>query len=239
MVISYHRASEQSGLPAFAGVFLADDDIDLNKVLTYSEPPAHNVWEPTSDRFKSHYSDIGPKVIKAIRTRIRQHAKAFQESLEPARPKNTSASRTLGKILGKFLKSPGKAVIAPTSKHKRNVMIHVSPSRIVEAGLEYDVSRIELSLQPDSSHEELNCRISLVNELLGDDSLNVLERRGISLIGANGKVIEENVEPSAEVMLKRGKAATFTARAPVGARDVTRIKVFVDELPTQVTEKAA
>ncbi|MGE0294819.1 MAG: hypothetical protein AB7P97_20910 [Hyphomonadaceae bacterium] len=239
MVISYQRASEQHGLPPFAGVFLADDDVTLNKVLTYSEPAAHNLWDWTSERFKKHHPLIGPKVIKSIHARIRQGAKAFQEGLEPPRPKNASSSKTLGKLLGKFLKAPGKTPAAPVPKFKRNVTIHVSPSRVVEGGVEYDVSKIELNLQTDSPKTSLNCRLSLINELLGDDSLNVLEKRDVALLGANGKVLDAGEEPSATITVEKGKPLSFSARAPVGTRDVTRIKVMVDELNDEVTEEAA
>lgn len=230
MVISYYKASDQGALAPIAGVFVADEDSTLDKILTYSEPPQHNSWDDKSDRFKSHFTIVGPRVVKSILSRIKNAARRYQDSLEPPKPKDASASKALGKILGRFFRAPGPKPPPPPPGEKRLVEMHLDAERTLQGKVLMDVSKIRLAIKRDAEVDTMTCKVTVANDLLGDDTLALLDRQDLQLFDSTGKKIAEGKDVSVVLELTADKFTTLTARAPITGRAVTRTRVMVEEL---------
>jgi hypothetical protein len=230
MVISYFKASEQGALAPIAGVFVADEDPVLDKILTYSEPPQHNVWDEKSDRFKAHFKSEGPKVVAGILRRIKTAVRAYQDALEPPRPKDVTASKILGKVLGRFLRAPGARPPAPPPGEKRVVETRLDVERVFEGGKIFDISKVRLGIREDAVLQRLACNVTISAELLGDDNLASLESQSVEVFDAAGKRAGAGIDFALPIVLEAGSYSTVTARTEIVGRSVTRMRVVVEEL---------
>lgn len=230
MVISYYKASDQGAMAPIAGVFVADEDPTLDKILTYSEPAQHNAWDERSDRFKAHFKLEGPKVVAGILRRIRNAVRAFQDTLDPPRPKDVTASKILGKILGRFLKAPGTRPPPPPPGDKRTIETSLEVERIFEGTKVFDVSKVRLNIREDAAPTRLSCSVKIVAELLGDDNLASLGPQPVEVFDADGKRAGGGLDFALPVTLKAGATTTITARSEVPGRSVTRTRVLVEEV---------
>jgi hypothetical protein len=104
MVVQYYR-NWTPGSPATVGVYLADDDVD--DILKLSEPPTHDLWDPTSARLRDA-DGLKGDVVDTILRRIGTELKKFQKQASPPSPPKTRRLAIVERALASYL-SPSRA----------------------------------------------------------------------------------------------------------------------------------
>lgn len=97
MVVEYYSPFRKL-TSDFAAVFIADDAAD--RILKLAEPPAHDEWNPASDRLKKISN--ANATVKTLLWRLRQQVRKFANSLTPPPPPRDGRFRSLERELGRL-----------------------------------------------------------------------------------------------------------------------------------------
>jgi hypothetical protein len=226
MVVNYRAVGSDAFEPC-VGVFHADDEID--KVLTYSEPPSHDRWDNNADRLRNQFGTDGADAVSAIEKRIETTFKDFQRQQEPPPPPGGLLPKELSSLLGKFFGGKGTAPPRPEDGSKRPVAISLKESRISEDKVTFDKAAIEVTLPPDSNLESVRCRVSAHHEVLGDASHRLIGRSVVRLRNTKHRVLAKGRPASHVVVIKRGQTVRLSAFAKTDPSYFTRMRVTVEE----------
>jgi hypothetical protein len=226
LVVNYRPVGSDAFEPC-VGVFQADDEID--KVLTYSEPPSHDRWDNNADRLRNNFGADGADAVSAIEKRIESTFKDFQREQEPPPPPGGVLPKELSSLLGKFFGGRGTAPPRPEDGAKRPVAISLKESRVKEDEATFDKAAIEVTLPSDSELASVRCRVSAHHEVLGDASHRLIGRSLVRLRNTKNRVLAKGRPASHVVVIKRGETVRLSAFAKTQASYFTRMRVTVEE----------
>ena len=226
MVVNYRQVGSDAFEPC-VGVFQADEQID--KVLTYAEPPSHDRWDNNADRLRTNFGADGADAVSAIEKRIESTFKDFQREQEPPPPPGGILPKELSSLLSRFFGGKGPVPPPPPEGAKRPVTISLRESRIVKGNSTYDRAAIEVSLPEDSALDSVRCRVSAHHEVLGDASHRLIGRTSVRLADSRNRVIAKG-RPAAHIFtIRRGQAVRMSALAKTDPSYFTRMRVTVEE----------
>lgn len=98
MVVSYEPIQTDGKA---VGTFLADENEEINKILTLAEPPAHDRWDERSSRI---HLDSDREIVHYILARIKENFKIFMRDLAPPTPQGEQRPKLLERLLGSLFK---------------------------------------------------------------------------------------------------------------------------------------
>jgi len=226
MVVNYRAVGSDAFEPC-VGVFQADDQID--KVLTYAEPPSHDRWDSNADRLRNNFGADGAEAVASIEKRIEVAFKDFQREQEPPPPPGGVLPKELSSLLSKFFGGKGPVPPPPPEGASRPVAISLRESRIAKGDDTYDKAAIEVALPDSSTLEAVRCRVSAHHEVLGDASHRLIGRTLVRLTNSKNRVIAKGRPASHLFVIKRGQAVRVTAMAKTDSSYFTRMRVTVEE----------
>lgn len=226
MVVNYHPCGMESHEPC-VGVFSAHSDVE--KMLTYSEPPMHDRWDHTSDRLRQRFPEDGERVVRLVMQRVEKQFRDFQRRQEPPLPPGGLKPRDLTKLLGRFLDVPGKTPDPPPPAPLRPISISVSERRVAVSGDVWDEAVITLDMRPDHNEETLECWVTVAHEVLGDSSLRLVGRSECILQSSSGDILNTGMPATVKVRLDRGVSHKLVAKALSDDVSVTRMRVAVEQ----------
>jgi hypothetical protein len=227
MVVNYHPSGSDSYEPC-VGVFNGHTDIE--KVLTYSEPQMHDHWDENADRLQTKFSDEGVKLVRSVMSRVINSFKDFQRLQEPPIPPGGLQPKELGKLLGRFLNTPGTTPPPPPIPIVRPISIHVQEDRIKEDDVIWDTAKIGLELRDDFEGDELEFVLSMQHEVLGDASHRIVGRTEGVLLDGNGDIMAKGSPAAVSILLNKGEKTSVWAKVVSDEDSLTRIRVAVEEV---------
>lgn len=226
MVVSYIPAGSDSYEPA-VGVVRADPDIE--KILTYSEPQMHDVWDPNSDRLMQHFPLDGPSIVTSTLNSARNYFSRFQKMQEPPVPPGGLEPRTLSQLMGRIMRPAGSRPPRQSERPERPVTIAVSEDRVYRNGMHFDEA--EITIRPragDADQEEIRCNLIVTHETLGDTTLRIIERGECELFDGQGATLTIGETATLELTLTDGGAFKVFARAKTGELTMSQFRVAVE-----------
>ena len=226
MVVNYLPAGSDSYEPAVA-VLRADADIE--KILTYSEPQMHDIWDPNSDRLQGQFPVDGPRIVASTLNSAKAYFGRFQKMQEPPVPPGGLEPKALSGLLGKLLKPRSSAPNRGEKAPERPISISVREDRLSADGGHIDQAEILISCREGREEQEpLLCRLIVSHETLGDTTHRVVARGACELYNLSGEPLA-NGDP-AEIDLEMGEGSTFrvVARAKVGELALSQFRVAVE-----------
>ena len=227
MVVTYRPAGSDSFVECIA-VFHSHQDVE--KILTYSEPQMHNEWDANADRLKMKFGDEGVDLVRRVIGRIDNRFRDFQRLQEPPVPPGGLHARELSKLLGRILDVKGVNPDQPEPSEPRPISIHVHEDRVQGDNQSVqDQAEIMIELKEDFEEDELECRVNVYHEVLGDSSHRLVTRSSCEL-RQNGETIAQGVPATATVTLTKDVPVTLQATATSDSIFLTRMKISVEEI---------
>jgi hypothetical protein len=222
MVINYEGETAEDLETIPAGVFIADDEIDL--LLRGSEPATHNKWDSAeTDRIHDAAKHLGldedhaVDIVMSVNKRISN--KIIDARKEPPPPSKDARLGLLEKFLSDLLNVGGKPA-RPDTEPRPFSIDTVSSKKITADGKRLDTATITLALKRDYSGPPLQFRVEVEGK--------VLEGPGTSsghpvttTLNFNGKTVSGRL-PSVVCKLDKKYPATITAQAVCSKKEVIR-----------------
>ncbi len=173
MVVQYHRATFLTpSQPMAVGVFKADSSMET--VLTASEPPAHDRWDPSTTRTDRPLEDSDRTRIKKIFEKVgatsREFVRRHQEPPKEAPPR----CHQLEKLLGAFFATKPTGKEPPPRRKKDPFRIHYSEpvQRVLVNGTAALDATVTVSVSEEAFEggvEIMVCRLTAWVDLLQDE----------------------------------------------------------------------
>jgi hypothetical protein len=121
MVVSYQKF--RIG-PAFVhGVFLANFDDEIERLLNKSEPKAHDKWLENADESNPELKEKIRLLVRRIAGEIRNQVRQYSHDLTPEDDGQPVRFRELDRLLGSLISDDGTKP-PPVSSEKRDFSIH-------------------------------------------------------------------------------------------------------------------
>ena len=121
MVVSYQKF--RIG-PAFVhGVFLANSDDEIERLLNKSEPKAHDKWLENADESNPELKEKIRLLVRRIVSEIRNQVRQYSHDLTPEDDGQPVRFRELDRLLGSLISDDGTKP-PPVSSEKRDFSIH-------------------------------------------------------------------------------------------------------------------
>lgn len=231
MVVQYNEVGND-GLEPCVGLFHAHEDVD--KLLTYSEPPSHHEWDLHAQRLKQRFDDEGVELVRAIHDRVGKSFREFQRMQAPAVPEGGPLPRELSRVLGQFLNVPGgvpgggPSMLRPTP---RPVFISVQEDRTQQGDNVCDTATVTLAIDESvaDAPERLECTLSVQHEILGDASHRLVGRSSATIVNARGKQVASGSPATLCLKLKKGHTERLMVSATARTDHFTRYRVTVEQ----------
>ncbi|MDE0307408.1 MAG: hypothetical protein OXI87_21385 [Albidovulum sp.] len=229
MVVNYISVGSESYEPA-VGVVRADPDIE--KILTYSEPQMHDIWDPNSDRLQQHFPVDGPKVVSSTLNSTRNYFARFQKLQEPPVPTGGLEPRTLSRLLGRVMRTGSAKPLRPPEKRERPVTIGVREDRVYRDGAHFDEAEITLRAKSvPESFGPVRCCLIVAHETLGDPRFRVIERGECELLDENGTSVAKGDFARLMLELDHANNRKVLARAKTDEFTMSQFRVAVEARP--------
>ena len=168
MIIEYRSVAFPYGDP-LNSVFVADNELD--NTLMLSEPPAHNQWDPNSDRL----DDAGRKIVKTLLDRLRTNVRNFQRQLTQSVTAADVRVRELERQLGRVLKAVEKPAPPPPPPPGADpIEVHLSEERSQNRlGEAFVTGEIKVKLRQDAEQSNDTAKLRVKLDVLANDNQSV------------------------------------------------------------------
>ena len=117
MVVAYQGFGNSSLNTSIRGVYIASDDAD--PYLRKSEPSAHNNWESSIDESYGPDWKTTAKVVKSIKSKIREEVQRYQAELRRQPKAESSALSWANSLFAAVFAEPAKAGTKSPGKRKK------------------------------------------------------------------------------------------------------------------------
>ena len=146
-VIDYKERFFMEEATEAVAVFVVTANSDLKRMVTFSEPPAHDRLFESHSRLIEIYSTSGSDFIRLMLGQIQEKCRDFQTSLaQVSRPKNSDALAFLDDMLGSLIKPRKPGTPTPPPPSTRIQTIQKSAKTSVIDGITYSELTLELGL---------------------------------------------------------------------------------------------
>ena len=216
MVVGYkHQGGSGGG--DYAGVFVSHPDVE--QVLHLSEPPAHDEWNPDSQRITDSYSlqeaTRKSELVKSILARIKTYARKFQRDLaQPPEPTAIAGSLKPEQLLAQMMSAriPSRSsgphgdpdhFALEIVESRDNEVTRSRVTATVKAKLRddapQDTQEATLSIYPiitldDDRRREKSERLELVHATLDNDLVSIEQGHSVALTLSKSSTTEVTVE---------------------------------------------
>ena len=212
LVIKYEGNYAKEGCPEAIGVF--DVATDNAKAFAYSEPPAHDEWNPNNDRLLTSMGEKYSTLIKTTLNTIRHTFRDFQIRLEERpRPKIAEDISFLDEILGPiFRRRPRKRI--PPAPQTRAISIRKTSRSERRGSLVRQLLDISVGLAAAAPVDQRECQVAVDLQPLVDS--HGVARGTVPRIvyRANGDVVADAKSRSFRLTLTQSRVE-LTAEALV------------------------
>jgi hypothetical protein len=227
MVVNYEGETSEDLESALAGVFVADDEIDL--LLRGAEPATHNKWDSSeTDRIYDAAKHLGleedhaVEIVVSVNKRINN--KIIDARKEPPPPSKNARLGLLEQYLSDLLNIGGN-VIRPNTD-PRPFSIKIVPSNEIRAdGKRLDTASITIALNRDYSGPPLQCRVEVEGKVL-EGPRTSSGHAVTTTLSTKGKTVSGE-KPSFECKLDKKDSVKLDAKALCSKKEVVRFGVKV------------
>ena len=212
LVVRYERDYAKEGYPGAIGVFNVSKDNE--KAFAYSEPPAHDEWNPNNDRLLTGMGEEYSKLIRTTLNTIKSAFRDFQIGLqERPQPKPAEDIGFLDDILGPMFRR-GPRTRTPPVPHTRAITIRKVARSERRGLLVRQLLDISVALTAAAEVEERDCLVAIDLQPLVD--LNGIARGTVPRIvrREDGGVVADTDLPAFRLTLTRVRVE-LTAEALV------------------------
>ena len=212
LVVKYEHDYAKEGCPGASGVF--DVAEDNEKAFTYSEPPAHDDWNPNNDRLLTSMGEEYSKLIRTTLNTIKNTFRDFQIRLEERpKPKLAEDISFLDDILGPMFRR-GPRTRTPPVPRTRAIMIRKMARSERRGSLVRQVLDISVGLAAAAEVERRDCLVAVDLQPLVDSHGVARGTLPRTVYRANGEVAASSDSSSFRLTLTRGRTE-LTAEALV------------------------
>ena len=212
LVIKYEREYAKEGCPEAIGVF--DVATDNEKAFTYSEPPAHDEWNPNDDRLLTGMGEDYSRLIKTTLNTIRNSFRDFQIRLEERpKPKIAEDISFLDELLGPmFRRRPRRR--NPPVPQTRAITIHKTSRSERRGSVVRQLLDISIGLSSVAAVDERECQVAVDLQPLVDSHGVARGTVPRTVYGENGEVVADAKSRSFRLTLTQARLK-LTAEALV------------------------
>ncbi|MCY4373710.1 MAG: hypothetical protein OXC31_08005 [Spirochaetaceae bacterium] len=212
LVIKYEREYAKEGCPEAIGVF--DVATDNESAFTYSEPPAHDEWNPNDDRLLTSMGAEYSRLIKTTLNTIRNSFRDYQIRLEERpKPKIAEDISFLDEILGPmFRRRPRRR--NPPIPQARAITIHKTSRSEPRGSVVRQLLDISIGLAPAAAVDERECQVAVELQPLVDSHGVARGTVPRTVYGENGDVVADAKSRSFRLTLTQSRLK-LTAEALV------------------------
>jgi hypothetical protein len=158
-VVKYERDYAKEGCPDAIGVFHVAEDNE--RAFTYSEPPAHDEWNPNNDRLLTSMGEEYSKLIRTTLNTMRNAFRDFQTRLEERpQPKPAEDITFLDDILGPMFRR-GPRTRTPPLPQTRAITIHKTARSEHHGSLVRQLLDISVGLTDATDVDERKCLVAV------------------------------------------------------------------------------
>ena len=175
MVVKYLDTGGGGPFP-YVGTFVSHADAE--DALHLSEPPAHNDWDPDSERIIKAYSDdpdakeLAIRMVKGTLSRVRRRSHDFRQTLIPPPKTNPGGSRDLARMLSGMMSSRAFGRRSPPSPRTQDPFeIRIAEFRNNTNSQSTITSKVRLKLKSAAGFDSANVVVSVTPSLVIDDNL--------------------------------------------------------------------
>lgn len=226
MVVNYTDPRGSSRVD-FAGVFVSHPDVE--QALHLSEPPAHNLWDPDSQRLRDAFvNDVevgenAKQVVRSVLSQVRRRARLFRDSLDqPPPPPQTRGTMTVARLLANLMSGRGTIPPSPPPRTPDPFEIVVQEGRSNTASTSKVTATVKLKLKDDAPLDTADVITSFTPSVVIDDNLrrDPSERLGLSSVIVNGAPANVENEFDVRVDVVKGQFTIVEAASDEFDRDL-------------------
>lgn len=199
LVVRYESNYAKEGCPDAIGVF--DVAEENERAFTYSEPPAHDEWNPNNDRLLTSMGEEYSKLVRTTLNTIKSTFRDFQIQLEE-RPQAKPAEdiRFLDDILGPmFRRAPRTRTPPPPST--RAITIHKAARSERRGSHVRQLLDISVGLAQAAEVDERDCLVAVHLQPLVDSHGVARGTVPCIVYRADGEVAADSESPSFQLTL--------------------------------------
>ena len=212
LVVTYERDYAKEGCPDATGVFKVTEDNE--KAFTYSEPPAHDEWNPNNDRLLTSMGEEYSKLIRTTLNTIKNAFRDFQIRLEERpKPKPAEDISFLDDILGPMFRR-GPRIRTPPHPQTRAITIRKMARSERRGSLVRQLLDISVGLAAAAEVDERDCLVAVDLQTLVDSHGVARGTVPRTVYRANGEMAADSESPSFRLTLMRERTE-LTAEALV------------------------
>ena len=226
MVVNYLEPRGGSNAD-FAGVFVSHPDVEF--VLHLSEPPAHNLWDPDSQRLRDAFvndveaGDTAPQVVRSVLSQVRRRAGAFRNNLNPPPPPPTvRGTMTVARLLANLMSGKATGPPPPPPRVPDPFEIIVRESRTNTSSTSRVTASVELKLKDDAPVATVDVIASFTPSIVIDDNLrrDPSERLGLSSVTVDDTSTEIENDFEVRVGVVKSRFTVIKAESDEFGRDL-------------------
>ena len=226
MVVNYTEPRGSSRVD-FAGVFVSHPDVE--QVLHLSEPPAHNLWDPDSQRLRDAFvNDVeagknAEQVVRSVLSQVRGRTRAFRDNLDqPPPPPQTRGTMTVARLLANLMSGRGTGPPPPPPRAPDPFEIVIQEGRSNTSNTSTVTATVKLKLKDDAPLDTADVITSFTPSVVIDDNLrrDPSERLGLSSVMVDGTRANVENDFDVRVGVVKGRFTVVEAASDEFDRDL-------------------
>ena len=193
------------------------DDPNLKRIVTFSEPPAHDKLQENHNRLIEIYGQDGSDFIRLTLGQIREKCRDFQAALaQVKRTRNNDALSFLDDLLGPLIKPRKSGPPKPPEPSSRAPTIQKSQQTVTLDGVSYTKLSLELGLSEETEFDEVDFILDLSCAVVRDDN-HTTDKLLEVLVGSDDSVTEQLLKPGEKlpVTLQKREKLSLWAKAEI------------------------
>ena len=216
----------------FAGVFVSHADSE--SALHLSEPPAHEAWNPKSERLRNADPDL-PNLVEVIINAIKRGARNFQRELNAATlPTRVEGTRKLEQILADIMSSKRLRPQPSPDLGRDPFQIRIHERRFNADSRSKVTAKVEIKLRDDAPMKDAVVEVSISPAIVLDDNKrrDSSGRLGLAFLVVDGATVDVVPGSTIQIEIAKDKTVVLEAESEAFARDL-----YVDlELTVRMSE---
>lgn len=231
LVIEYsNRAFREEGDDA-VGVFYVTDDPKLKKIVTFSEPPAHDTIQEKHSRLIEVFGSDGSDFIRLMQNQIREKCRDFQSTLSLTKKSDRNDVLSfLDEMLGPLIKPRKTGPPIPPEATARIQTIQKTSKTVTIGGLHFTELNFDLGLVEEAEVDAMDFDLGLSCAVLSDDIQTTDHNLRIEM-GYQGSAHAETIErgETKTVTLKKDEKLRCWARSQIHPSWVVSWGILLDK----------
>lgn len=242
MVVKYVEFGRgAAAAPFIEGVFVSNEDEDLEQILQKAEPTTHDYWWPKERTKQTELKRNDPdiyKVVIAIKKELSLAVNAVKSLIKPPTIREKTGLKNFGKLLSKLMSDDGDGPKPPSPVEPFTINFdnEPSPQLLDDGSVQYNTD-VEIALNPEADKDRYRLQIQFVYTVVQEEDRDgeVISLRTTLLRGDS----EFGGDPLVGVLSKGQKVSIrFTSEAVDAGKSVSG-QCRVKQIPLEATEVVA